>query len=92
MSTDTLHTAATGPEDEVVDLCRDLIRIDTTNYGDNSGPGERAAAEYVATSLADVGVEGTIYESEPGRASLVARIEGSDPNRTDALLMQGHLF
>ena len=91
MSTDTLHTAATGPEDEVVDLCRDLIRIDTTNYGDNSGPGERAAAEYVATSLADVGVEGTIYESEPGRASLVARIEGSDPNRTDALLMQGHL-
>ena len=26
-------------EDEVVDLCRDLIRIDTSNYGDHSGPG-----------------------------------------------------
>ena len=38
------------PGREVVDICRDLIRIDTTNYGDGSGPGERKAAEYVATS------------------------------------------
>ena len=36
------------PAGEVVDLCRDLIRIDTTNYGDESGPGERKAAEHVA--------------------------------------------
>ena len=28
-------------EAEVADLCRDLIRIDTSNYGDDSGPGER---------------------------------------------------
>ena len=26
-------------EDEVVDLCRELIQIDTSNYGDHSGPG-----------------------------------------------------
>ena len=25
-------------QDEVVDICRDLIRIDSTNYGDGSGP------------------------------------------------------
>jgi hypothetical protein len=31
-------------EDEVVDLCSELIRIDTSNPGDHSGPGERAAA------------------------------------------------
>ena len=36
---------------EVVDLCRELIRIDTSNYGDDSGPGERKAAEYTATLL-----------------------------------------
>ena len=30
---------------EVVDICRDLIRIDTSNYGAEPGPGERAAAE-----------------------------------------------
>ena len=31
-------TAING-EDEVVELCRDLIRIDTTNAGDNRGSG-----------------------------------------------------
>ncbi|MBO0518059.1 hypothetical protein J0695_41025, partial [Streptomyces beijiangensis] len=60
-------------EDEVTDLCRDLIRIDTSNYGDHSGPGERAAAEYVAEKLAEVGLEPQIFESHPGRASTVAR-------------------
>ncbi|WP_340381932.1 M20/M25/M40 family metallo-hydrolase [Streptomyces sp. SS7] len=77
-------------EDEVVDLCRDLIRIDTSNYGDHSGPGERKAAEWVAEKLAEVGLEPQIFESHPGRASTVARIEGEDPSRP-ALLIHGHL-
>ena len=77
-------------EDEVVQLCSDLIRIDTTNPGDHSGPGERAAAEYVAAKLAEVGVQPQIFESHPKRTSLVARIEGTDRTRP-ALLMHGHL-
>ncbi|MEU6466293.1 M20/M25/M40 family metallo-hydrolase [Streptomyces sp. NPDC046976] len=77
-------------EDEVVDLCRDLIRFDTSNYGDHSGPGERQAAEWVAEKLAEVGLEPEIYESHPGRASTVARIAGEDPSRP-ALLIHGHL-
>ncbi|MGG2463335.1 M20/M25/M40 family metallo-hydrolase [Streptomyces sp. RGM 3693] len=76
-------------EDEVVDLCRDLIRIDTSNYGDHSGPGERVAAEYVAAKLAEVGLEPQIFESHKGRASTVARIEGEDRSRP-ALLIHGH--
>ncbi|MDT0466310.1 M20/M25/M40 family metallo-hydrolase [Streptomyces gibsoniae] len=76
-------------EDEVVDLCRELIRIDTSNYGDHSGPGERRAAEYVAEKLAEVGLEPQIFESHKGRASTVARIEGEDPSRP-ALLIHGH--
>jgi acetylornithine deacetylase/succinyl-diaminopimelate desuccinylase-like protein len=76
-------------EDEVVDLCRDLIRIDTSNYGGNEGPGERLAAEYVAEKLAEVGLEPQIFESAPGRASTVARIAGEDPSRP-ALLIHGH--
>ncbi|WP_328762250.1 MULTISPECIES: M20/M25/M40 family metallo-hydrolase [unclassified Streptomyces] len=76
-------------EDEVVDLCRDLIRIDTSNYGDHSGPGERKAAEWVAEKLAEVGLEPQIFESHRGRASTVARIEGEDPSRP-ALLIHGH--
>ncbi|WP_030324273.1 M20/M25/M40 family metallo-hydrolase [Streptomyces sp. NRRL B-3229] len=77
-------------EDEVVDLCRDLIRFDTSNYGDHSGPGERKAAEWVAEKLAEVGLDPQIYESHPGRASTVARIAGEDPSRP-ALLIHGHL-
>ncbi|WP_031095956.1 MULTISPECIES: M20/M25/M40 family metallo-hydrolase [unclassified Streptomyces] len=86
--TDTARSV-TG-EDEVVDLCRELIRFDTSNYGDHSGPGERKAAEWVAEKLAEVGLEPKIYESHPGRASTVARIEGEDPSRP-ALLIHGHL-
>lgn len=76
--------------DEVVDLCRDLIRFDTSNYGDHSGPGERAAAEYVANKLAEVGLEPQVFESASHRTSVVARIEGDNPSR-DALLVHGHL-
>ncbi|MFE8945702.1 M20/M25/M40 family metallo-hydrolase [Streptomyces sp. NPDC003233] len=86
--TDTARSV-TG-EDEVVDLCRELIRFDTSNYGDHSGPGERQAAEWVAEKLAEVGLEPEIFESHPGRASTVARIEGEDPSRP-ALLIHGHL-
>ncbi|WP_225845735.1 M20/M25/M40 family metallo-hydrolase [Streptomyces sp. HPF1205] len=81
---------AVAGEDEVVELCSELIRIDTSNYGDHSGPGERAAAEYVAEKLAEVGLEPRILESHQGRASTVARIEGEDRSRP-ALLIHGHL-
>jgi len=77
-------------EDEVATLCRDLIRIDTSNYGDHSGPGERPAAEHVAALLSEVGLEPVVLESHPGRASVVTRMAGEDPSRP-ALLIHGHL-
>ncbi|MGC5020056.1 M20/M25/M40 family metallo-hydrolase [Micromonospora sp. DT47] len=84
-------SARPEPTDEVVDLCRDLLRIDTTNTGDNAtSAGERKAAEYVAEKLAEVGVESQLLESAPGRANVIARIPGTDPGR-DALLVHGHL-
>ena len=79
------------PSDEVVALCRDLIRIDSTNYGDGSGPGEREAAEYVVDRLCEVGLDPQMLESAPGRASVVVRLPGTDPARTDGLLLHGHL-
>jgi acetylornithine deacetylase/succinyl-diaminopimelate desuccinylase-like protein len=84
------HAGFPAAEDEVAGLCADLIRIDTTNPGDNSGPGERAAAEHVAALLAEAGIEPTVLESRPGRSSVVARIPGEDPGRP-ALLVHGHL-
>ena len=77
-------------QDEVASLCSDLIRIDTTNRGDHSGPGERAAAEHVAALLAEVGLAPQIFESHPGRTSVVTRMAGEDPSRP-ALLIHGHL-
>jgi acetylornithine deacetylase/succinyl-diaminopimelate desuccinylase-like protein len=77
-------------DDRVVELCRDLIRIPSVNTGDGEGPGEREAAEYVATVLDGVGAAPRVVESAPGRASVLARVEGSDPTRP-ALLVHGHL-
>jgi acetylornithine deacetylase/succinyl-diaminopimelate desuccinylase-like protein len=64
-----------GPEEEVVRICSELIRIDTSNYGDGSGPGER---------------EPVVLESEPGRSTVVVRVPGADPSRP-ALCVHGHL-
>jgi acetylornithine deacetylase/succinyl-diaminopimelate desuccinylase-like protein len=80
-------------EDEVVEICRDLIRLDTTNTGESgTSAGERAAAEYVAAKLAEVGLEPVIRESEPGRTSVVARFPGGpEAAGRGALLAHGHL-
>jgi len=71
---------------EVVGFLTDLIRIDTSN----PIKPERPAAEYVAEKLAEAGLEPEIFESDTGRASVVARFEGTDPS-ADALLVHGHL-
>ncbi len=76
--------------DEVTELCSELVRIDTSNFGDGSGPGERGAAEYVAGKLAEVGLDPVIVETGPGRANVVARVAGSDRGR-DAMLIHQHL-
>lgn len=75
---------------EVARICGDLLRIDTSNFGDDTGPGEREAAEYVATLLQDVGLAVEVLESRPRRASVVTRLEGTDPG-LPALLVHGHL-
>jgi acetylornithine deacetylase/succinyl-diaminopimelate desuccinylase-like protein len=85
----------TGPltaADEVVELCSDLIRIDTSNTGDPATvQGEREAAEYVAGKLAEVGYECAVLDSgAPGRTNVFTRLKGADPGR-GALLVHGHL-
>jgi acetylornithine deacetylase/succinyl-diaminopimelate desuccinylase-like protein len=78
-------------QDEVVELCRELIRIDTTNDGSGRAvPGERQAAELVAERLAEVGLEPQLFEGSPGRTSVVARMAGEDRSRP-GLLVHGHL-
>ena len=90
MATDHEHRPSYDPGGEVVDICRDLIRMDTSNYGDDTGPGERKAAEHVAALLDEVGIESELIERAPGRTSLVAQWGGT-PGGEGALLLHGHL-
>ena len=78
------------PQDEAVEICRDLIRFASVNDGTGRGKGEREAAEHVAGLLAEVGLEPQVFESAPNRTSVVARVEGEDRDRP-ALLIHGHL-
>lgn len=82
---------ATEPDlDETAIIARDLIRFDTTNYGEGRSNGEAEAAAYVEAKLAALGLRPQVFESDPGRASVVARVEGSDPGKP-ALVVHGHL-
>jgi len=76
----------------VVQLCSDLIQIDSVNTGDphTIGDGETRAARYLQAKLEEVGYETTFYESMPGRGSVVCRLAGADPDR-GALLIHGHV-
>ena len=89
-TTTTDPGAVPTPADEVVDLCRELIRIDSTNYGDGTGPGEREAADYVIDRLTEVGLEPQVFDSDPGRTSVVVRLPGKNPDRP-GLVLHGHL-
>lgn len=75
---------------ETARVARDLIRIDTSNRGGGDANPERPAADYVAAYLRDLGLEPQIFESAPGRASLVARVAGTEPD-LPALVLHGHL-
>ena len=85
----TEHT--TDLTSEVVQIVSDLIKIDTSNYGDGSGPGEALAAEYVQASLQSAGIEAERYETTSAkRQGVYARIAGADSSRP-ALMLHGHL-
>ncbi len=75
--------------DETVSICQDLIRIPSVNFGEGKGD-EKAVADYVVASLAEVGISARIYESAPNRCNVIAEIEGADSTRP-GLVVHGHL-
>ena len=82
---------APSPElEETAVIARDLIRIDTSNYGEGTATGEREAAEYVEAKLAALGLAPQLFEPEPRRTSVVARVPGRNPDKP-ALVLHGHL-
>ena len=77
----------TALDDEVLELTRGLIRLDTTNRS-TSGT-ETLAAEHLLDYLCGHGIEAELVAREPSRANLVARIPGTDP-AAPSLAFVGH--
>ena len=73
--TDPLHA-------ETVELLRGLVQLDTSNPPGN----EILAARYIESILGKAGVRSEIFESAPGRATLVARLPGSAKKRPILLM------
>ncbi|NQU36918.1 MAG: M20/M25/M40 family metallo-hydrolase, partial [Actinobacteria bacterium] len=81
----------TAAQNEVAQLVSELIQIDTSNFGNDEGPGEAVAADYVQQRLSEVGIESERFSTTSDRRQgVVARIAGRDPQR-GALLLHGHL-
>lgn len=71
---------------DVVSICRDLLRFDTSNPGST----EERAASYVVDLLSGAGIGTEVIEPAPGRCSVFSRHRGADPGLS-GLLVHGHL-
>jgi acetylornithine deacetylase/succinyl-diaminopimelate desuccinylase-like protein len=74
---------------DVVPLTQQLIRNRCVNDGAITSGEELRNAELLQTYLEGGGLDVQRFESAPGRASLVTRIEGSDPD-APSLCLLGH--
>ncbi|HJR50350.1 MAG TPA: M20/M25/M40 family metallo-hydrolase, partial [Gemmatimonadales bacterium] len=74
---------------EATELLRTLIRNACVNDGTAASGQETRSVSALEDYFAGAGVACERYTSEPGRESLIARIEGSDP-RGPRLLLMGH--
>lgn len=83
---------------ETARIARDLIRFDTTNWGEGRSRGETEAAEYVGAILENLGLDIEFVDAAERRTSVIARVEGSYANPVDTtraerpgLVVHGHL-
>jgi len=74
---------------QTVELLQTLIRNRCVNDGTAESGHEVRNADVLRQYLGDTGLDVQQYEPTPGRGSLVARIEGSDPEAPSLCLM-GH--
>jgi acetylornithine deacetylase/succinyl-diaminopimelate desuccinylase-like protein len=74
---------------EVVDLLQHLIRNACVNEDRVDSGHEIRNADLLTTYLEGTGLEIETYDSAPGRRSVVARMEGSDP-QAPSLMLMGH--
>lgn len=78
-----------GELEETARIAQDLIRFDTTNYGEGRSNGETEASEYLGAHLSAMGLEPQFFDAAPGRTSVIARVPGTDASKP-ALIVHGH--
>ena len=76
-------------QNESVELLQQLIRNQCVNDGTPESGNEDRSADLLQHMLEGAGLDVARYTSAPGRTSVVARIEGSDPTAPKVCLM-GH--
>jgi acetylornithine deacetylase/succinyl-diaminopimelate desuccinylase-like protein len=76
-------------ETEATELLRTLIRNACVNTGEAGSGHEARSVDALEDYFAGSGLSCERYTSEPGRTSLITRIEGRDPHAPTLLLM-GH--
>jgi acetylornithine deacetylase/succinyl-diaminopimelate desuccinylase-like protein len=84
-----MATRTDDPTAEVTDVLQQLIRNACVNDGKVESGGEVRSVDLLHDYLGASGFDVERYEPRPGRSSLVARIEGTDPDAPSLLLM-GH--
>src|SRR4051794_28178225 len=67
-----------------------MIRNACVNDGSAESGHEDRNADVLAAYLGSTGLDVERYDAAPGRTSLVARIEGSDPTTAPSLCLMGH--
>ena len=78
---------------EVVELTRDIVRLDTSNAAGVYDGNETLVAEHLADYLADAGMECELVarEGQDHRANLVARVRGTESGTAPSLAFVGHI-
>ena len=77
------------PLEQTARIAQDLIRFDTTNFGEGRSNGETDAAEYLGALLEELGLKTEYVDAATGRTSVVARVPGADGSKP-ALIVHGH--
>ena len=76
-------------EDRLVSLLGDLVAVNSVNSTLSGGPGEAEIAALICDRLRRLGLEAETHSVAAARANVVARVAGTDRNRS--ILLNGHI-
>jgi acetylornithine deacetylase len=72
----------------VIELLKELVRMNSVNPAYEGGPGEGAIAEWIRHRLHAAGIETEAHEVFPGRPNIIGKIPGRDRSR--CIIFEAH--